>query len=270
MTSTLVSTRWMLFLMLALAVARQSPGQAGAPKPFAPPITELLLIRNAGLIDGTGGALRTGMDVLIRGDRIERVFSDADIDRKLLAEAKIVSIDGHFLMPGLIDAHVHLATPPNRRQAEAIMRRDLYGGVTAVRDMADDLRSVSELARASLVGEIAGPDVYYAALIAGPHFFTDERTVQVSAGGVPGHVPWMQAVEDGTDLPLAISEARGTYATAIKLYADLSPELAPRITAEAHKQHMLVWAHATLYPAKPSEVVACRRRCRLACLSSRA
>ncbi len=245
----------MLLVVLSLAVARRSVAQTGSPKPFAPPKAGLLLIRNAGLIDGTGVPLRVGMDVLVRGERIERIFPDADIDTKLLAEAKVVSVDGQFLIPGLIDAHVHLATPPNTRQAEATMRRDLYGGVTAVRDMADDLRSVGELARASLVGEIAGPDVYYAALIAGPHFFDDERAVQVSAGGVPGHVPWMQAVDDGTDLPLAISEARGTYATAIKLYGDLSPELATRITAEAHKQHMLVWAHATLYPAKPSEVV---------------
>ena len=243
-------------LFLVLAIACKSMGQTGSPKPFAPPETELVLFRNAGLIDGTGRALRTDMDVLIRGERIERIFPDPDIDRKLLAEAKVVSLKGQFLIPGLIDAHVHLATPPNRRQAEAIMRRDLYGGVTAVRDMADDLRSVAELARAGLVGEIAGPDIYYAALIAGPAFFTDERTVQVSAGGVPGQVPWMQAVQDGTDLPLAISEARGTYAAAIKLYADLSPQLAKRITAEAHKQHLLVWAHATLYPAKPSEVVA--------------
>jgi hypothetical protein len=38
----------------------------------------------------------------------------------------------------------------------------------------------------------------------------------------------MQAVTDQTHLPLAVAEARGTYATAIKLYADLSPELAEK------------------------------------------
>jgi imidazolonepropionase-like amidohydrolase len=255
-TATFLSTCRMLLPVLALAAAGRSMGQAGSPKPFAPAQPGLVLFRNASVIDGTGGAVRTGMDVLVRGERIDRIFPDVDLDRKLLAEAKVVSLNGQFLIPGLIDAHVHLATPPNRRQAEAILRRDIYGGVTAVRDMADDLRAVGELARASLVGEIAGPDIYYAALMAGPGFFTDKRTVQVSEGGVPGHVPWMQAVEDGTDLPLAVSEARGTYATAIKLYADLSPGLATRITAEAHRQHMQVWAHATLYPAKPSEVVA--------------
>jgi hypothetical protein len=66
----------------------------------------------------------------------------------------------------------------------------------------------------------------------------------------------MQTVEDDTDLPLAVAEARGTYATAVKHYADLSPQLATMVTAEANRQHMLVWANATLYPAKPSEGVS--------------
>jgi imidazolonepropionase-like amidohydrolase len=246
----------MIFLVLAVAGACPSKVQAQSAKPYAPSKEGRVLFRDVILIDGTGGQERKGMDILINGERIERIFPDAGADPSLLLNAKIVPLTGRFLMPGLVDAHVHLATPPNRREAEAIMRRDLYGGVTAVRDMADDLRAVGELTRASLVGEIAGPDIYYAALMAGPHFFTDPRAVQVSAGGVPGQVPWMQAVGDETDLRLAVAQARGTYATAIKLYGDFSADLATKITQEAHRQHMLVWAHATLYPARASEVVA--------------
>ncbi len=147
-------------------------------------------------------------------------------------------------MPGLIDSHVHLATPPNRRQAEAMLRRDLYGGVTAGRDMADDLRALGDITRASRVGEIAGSDVYYAALMAGPDFFTDPRTAQTSAGGVPGQVPWMQAVTDQTDLPLAVARAAGTSATAIKLYADLDPNLARHRAARGRR-------HSRAAPASP-------------------
>jgi len=250
----------MLSALLAVFAALPLAARAESPKPFAPPQDAIVLYRDVTLIDGTGSPERKGMDVLVKGEHIEQVFpdreADKEADRTLLLKAKVIPLTGRFLMPGLIDAHVHLATPPNRRQAEAILRRDIYGGVTAVRDMADDLRSVGELSRASLVGEIAGPDIYYAALMAGPSFFADQRTVQVSAGGIPGQVPWMQAVTDETDLRLAVGQARGTYATAIKLYADLSGELAAKITQEAHRQHLLVWAHATLYPAKPSEVVA--------------
>lgn len=241
--------------MASTIVMVATVGLAAASEPTAP-AQDLVVFRNATLFDGTGRSPTYNMDVIVEGERIKQVVPDADLDPDLLQKAKIVDVRGRFLMPGMIDAHVHLATPPNRRQAEAVLRRDIYGGVTAVRDMADDLRAVGDLSRASLVGEIAAPDIYYAALMAGPAFFTDKRTAQTSAGGVPGYVPWMQAVTEGTDLPLAVAQARGTFATAIKLYADLSPNMAARITAEAHRQHMKVWAHATLYPAKPSDVVA--------------
>ena len=65
----------------------------------------------------------------------------------------------------------------------------------------------------------------------------------------------MQAVTAETNLPMAVAEARGTGATALKLYADLSAELVKSITAEAHRQHLLVWAHAAVFPALPSDVV---------------
>ena len=230
---------------------------AGAPTPFAPsPAGHLVLYRHAALVDVVAPAVRPDMDVLVDGERIRSVFPDAALAAQPAASAAVVDLHGQYLMPGLVDSHVHLATPPNRRQAEALLRRNLYGGVTAVRDMADDLRALGDVARASRVGEIAAPDIHYAALMAGPDFFGDERTRLTSAGGLPGHVPWMQAVDDRTDLPLAVARAAGTFATAIKLYADMTPALAARITAEAHRQHLLVWAHATLYPARPSEVVA--------------
>jgi imidazolonepropionase-like amidohydrolase len=241
---------------LAFAFAAWAAGGLAADTPSVVPLEELVVLRHATLFDGTTTFSRPDMDVVVDGERIKLVVRDADLDPATLRKAKIVDLGGRFLMPGMIDAHVHLATPPNRRQAEAVLRRDIYGGVTAVRDMADDLRAVGDLSRASLVGEIAAPDIYYAALMAGPKFFTDERTIATSAGGKPGYVPWMQAVTDDSDLPLAVAQARGTFATAIKLYADMTPDLAARITKEAHRQHLKVWAHATLYPAKPSDVVA--------------
>lgn len=205
-----------------LAVMAWTSARAGTPTPFAPAAkADLVIYRDAMLIDGTGGPARAHMDVLVSGERILSVFSDATWPAEA-AKAKVIDLHGQYLMPGLIDAHVHLATPPNRRQAEAMLRRDLYGGVTAVRDMADDLRAIGDVARASRVGEIAASDVFYAALMAGPNFFTDPRTAQTTAGGVPGRAPWMQAVTDQTDMPLAVARAAGTSATAVKLYADMT------------------------------------------------
>lgn len=245
-----------VFTLIAVFILPVAMAHAQAAAPFAPPSADdVVLYRDATLIED--GASRANMDVLVAGERIRAVYADsaATPEPALAAHARIVDLHGLYLMPGLVDSHVHMATPPNQRQAAAMLRRDLYGGVTTVRDMADDLRAVGELTRESRIGEIAAPDIFYAALMAGPDFFSDPRTAQTSAGGVLGHVPWMQAVSPDTDLPIAVAMAHGTYATAIKLYADLTPDMARRITAEAHRQGMLVWAHATLFPAAPSDVV---------------
>ncbi|WP_428936270.1 amidohydrolase family protein [Streptomyces sp. ACT015] len=229
---------------------------AGAPTPYAPPEPGTVVVyRGATLFDGTGGPARPGTSIVVDGPLIRAVVPDGD-PAASVEGADVVDLTGRFVTPGLIDAHQHLATPPDRPAAEAVLRRLVHSGVTGVRDMADDLRQIGDLARAALVGEIAGPDIHYAALMAGPGFFDDPRTHQVTRGAVPGAVPWMQAVTDATDLPLAVALARGTHASAIKVYADLDAALVTAVTAEAHRQGIPVWAHAAVFPATPGQVVA--------------
>ncbi len=216
---------------------------------------KLTVYRGATLIDGTGAPPRPGMSILVKGERIERVWKDGEIAFKLPPQTAVVDVAGQYVLPGLIDSHEHLATPPNRRFAEAHLKRDLYSGVTAIRDMADDLRNVADLARATRIGEIPGPDIYYAALMAGPSFFEDVRVQAASLGAKGGEVSWMQAITPQTDLPLAVAQARGIGTSAIKIYANLPGEEVARITAEAHRQGVPIWAHAAVFPATPAQVL---------------
>ncbi|MFE1794687.1 amidohydrolase family protein [Streptomyces sp. NPDC059517] len=230
---------------------------SGAPTPHAPPPAGTVAVyRGATLFDGTGRAPRPSTSIVIDGATIRAVGDDAEIAASLPTDAQVHDLDGRFVMPGLIDSHQHIATPPDRPAAEAVLDRLVHSGVTAIRDMADDLRQVGDLARATLVGEIPGPDIRYAALMAGPGFFDDPRTHQVSQGETPGAVPWMQAITPDTDLRVAVALARGTHAAAIKVYADLDHSTVAAITAEAHRQGIPVWAHAAVFPATPRQVVA--------------
>ncbi|MEU8794131.1 amidohydrolase family protein [Streptomyces sp. NPDC048643] len=229
---------------------------SGAPAPHAPAVEGTVAVyRGATLFDGTGRPARPGTSIVVDGQVVRAVGDDAAIAAELPADAQVFDLGGSFVVPGLIDAHQHIATPPDRPVAEAVLRRLVHSGVTAIRDMADDLRQVGDLARATLVGEIPGPDIRYAALMAGPGFFDDPRTHQVSQGETPGAVPWMQAITKDTDLPLAVALARGTHASAIKVYADLDHTTVAAITAEAHRQGVPVWAHATVFPASPGQIV---------------
>ncbi len=230
--------------------------EAGAPAPFAEPGSgSVSVYRRATLIDGTGGPAQPSMTIVADGAGIVLVAPDDEVPADQGDGTQVFDLAGQFVIPGLIDSHQHIATPPNRELAEAALRRHAYGGVTAIRIMADDLRQISDLARATRVGEIPGPDIHYAALMAGPGFFDDPRTWQVSQGETPGSVPWMQAITDETDLPLAVAMARGTHATAIKIYADLPGRSVAAITAEAHRQGISVWAHGAVFPASPAEVI---------------
>src|ERR1044072_2263017 len=169
-----------------------------------------IVYHGATLIDGPGAAPQPGLAGIASGGRIEAVLPAARLTSQMTEGAEVVDLAGRWLLPGLIDSHQHMATPPNRRLAEAHLRRDLYSGITATRIMADDLRSIAELDRAARAGGVSGPHLYYAALLAGPGLVAAPRTRAVSFGYTPGQAPWAQAIGADTDLPLAIARARGT------------------------------------------------------------
>ncbi|MDE3216741.1 MAG: amidohydrolase family protein, partial [Gemmatimonadota bacterium] len=124
------------------------------------------LIRNGTLIDGTGAAPIPDGAVLIRDDRIAAVGRLASLQRPASAVTEI-DAGGGTIMPGLIDAHVHLtvqlegmiqyATTPfslNFYLALVYLRRTLDAGITSVRDAGGaDLG----LKRALEMGLVDGP-----------------------------------------------------------------------------------------------------------------
>ena len=218
----------------------------------AEPNDRLVVYTGATLIDGTGAEPKRDVAVVTRGERIEAILPA----RGYVAPegSEVVNVAGRYVVAGLINSHVHYALPPQRKFSEAMMRRAIYGGVTAVRSMGDDVRALADLARAARVGEIDGPDIYYAAFFAGRDFFADARLVSASQGATAGAVPWQQAIDEKTDLATAVTLARGTGAVGIKIYANLSAPLVKRIVDEAHRQGMKAWAHSMVFPATPLEV----------------
>jgi len=241
-------------LVASLAAVTMAAAPVSAQVEGTPPLEVLY---GFSLIDGRGGPPIPDAAMAIRGNQVlavstrRQLLSGPDAPR----DAIVTDLGGGWVIPGLIDTHVHLSTSPNRDRAEAELERLLYGGVTAVRDMAGDARALGSLARDTRLGQIDGPDVYFSALMAGPSFFGDPRPQSSAAGEVPGEVPWMQAITPETDLVEAVARAEGTYATGIKIYANLEPDLVAAITREAHRQGMKVWAHSMVFPTRPMEVV---------------
>ncbi|MDE2053772.1 MAG: amidohydrolase family protein [Xanthomonadaceae bacterium] len=223
------------------------PALAAAPKP--------LLLTHVGLIDGTGAAVQRDMSIEIEGKRIAAVYPSGS--RPAPKGADVRDLGGKYVIPGLIDAHVHITdAEPDIAHYQAFLHALLQGGVTGIRDMAGDDRLLQFLAEQANSDAFASPDIFYVALMAGPSFFKEDPRAQDASKGEPlGFAPWMQAITAKTDIPLAVAEAKGTGATGIKLYANLPAALVKAITAEAHRQGLRVWTHATIFPATPSDAV---------------
>lgn len=75
-----------------------------------------LIIKNARLIDGTGGPPQPSVSILVRHGTIVHIGGAAALESELLRwpGPRPVELDvaGRTLMPGLIDAHVHIGMAP--------------------------------------------------------------------------------------------------------------------------------------------------------------
>lgn len=172
-----------------------------------------VVFRNAQLIDATRNEAREGFDVLVEGSRIKEV-SDKPI--KVAGEGiRELDINGKTLMPGLIDAHVHvkaseldiaklMTKPVSYLFAETaqIMQAMLMRGFTTVRDAAGADRG---LADAVDDGLLVGPRLRVCGLAlsqTGGHSDNRPVTMMSQAGQVLQQHNLMQQlgrIADGVD-----------------------------------------------------------------------
>ena len=148
------------------------------------------------LFDGTSETPLENMAVGIEGNRIVRVSPWAEAEK---AEAEVVDLSGRFVMPGLIDAHVHVNMDgePNidgiYRQTEGELalrsmvraQKDLMAGFTTIRDE-------------GAVGftDVAVRDAIDSGFISGPRMFVSG--VAISSTGGHGDTDFSPAVSGGS------------------------------------------------------------------------
>jgi imidazolonepropionase-like amidohydrolase len=140
-------------LMLALAGCATDALQAEA--------TDQLLLTNVNIVDTSQSAIRSGA-LLIAGGVIQAELSGAPTD----FGGKIVDLKGRWLVPGLIDMHVHAFgnrapdTPNDSPGIEAISIRLLYAGVTGFVDLFGDEPNLMEVKERQQAKQFFGADVF--------------------------------------------------------------------------------------------------------------
>ena len=144
----------LLSVLLVVAGARPVPAQPASS----------LLVRNGSVIDGRGGPPAADTDVLIENGRI------AAVGRNLKAPVNATVLDaaGKFIMPGLIDVHVHLDAPmvfqlSPAEKAEIVghnAQAFLYNGVTTVLNVSSVPEWIWQQRADQRTGKVVAPRIY--------------------------------------------------------------------------------------------------------------
>jgi len=156
--------RLLFSLWLATAFLASPAAQRGPASQDAAALTDLALT-NASVLNVRTGTFQRGVTVVLRGGRIESVGAGA-----APAGVRVFDLHGRTVLPGLIDAHVHIASLPQLRAA-------LESGVTTVRSAG--VSNFVDVGMRDLVkkGFVAGPDViaagYHVRPSVAPEMFID-------------------------------------------------------------------------------------------------
>jgi len=165
------TVRTVLSLLLAMVSLGYivAPARADAPVATETQPPAATVFQNVRIFDGKGGQLSAPSNVLVRGNRIERIsLTPIPIDRR--ADTMVIDGGGRTLMPGLIDVHWHAMlvrpTPAALLVADvgytnlvagAEAKDTLLRGFTTVRDVGGPAFG---LKRAIDEGVILGPRIF--------------------------------------------------------------------------------------------------------------
>lgn len=156
----------------------------------APAVAQTILLRAGHLIDPAAGAATEGREILVRDGVIVEVGEEIDVDDALGVDgvARVVDLSDSWVLPGLMDSHVHLTVNwPYRRPAlhrTYVTESDalralrgahnaelfLRGGFTTVKEIGNDGNyATADVIEAIRRGWVQGPHIVYAGKILQPY-----------------------------------------------------------------------------------------------------
>lgn len=221
---------------------------AWASMALAAPSQPMTALTHVRVIDGTGRAPLEDATVVIEGNHI---LSIQPKGAAVPAAAQVMDLHGDTVMPGLINAHGHLAliadgqnsaTSYTAENVLAELRQYESYGVTAMLSLGLNRDLLYQIRQQQREGKVDGATV-----------FTADRGI-----GVPDAAPPLPASPDQIYRPASAGEARAEvddmakrHPDIVKIWVDslggtkpeMQPEIYRAVIDEAHKHHLRVAAH---------------------------
>jgi len=209
-------------------------------------IAQVKVLKNFTLIDGTGRAPLPNAAMILENGRIAWVGPEAKL--KPPPSAPVTDLQAKYIMPGIINLHVHLGATVGLDQNEKFftpenVEKDLktYAsyGVTTVLSMGTDKDSIFKIRDEQRAGRPTEARIY----TAGQGF--------VFKGGYGGLEGVNQGVATVAEVEPAVAAQAAKHVDFIKLWMDdhlgtkkkMPYDIAQAIIESAHRHHLRVIAH---------------------------
>ena len=229
-----------LAIAITLFAVALTFGNAQASVPGVPSVrqTTTLVIRGASVFDSIKGTMLPNRTVVMKNGRIVAVAASGT---KLqdLSGAKVIDGRGKYVLPGLIDAHVHVVhhSCTTHVTGDEILPMFLAAGVTSVRSAGDAIFAQKMVQNYSTTH----PDIC-------PAVFMCSQLID----GNPAYHPEVaeMVITDPAQVPAFVDNMVAWGVTTLKMYVNIKGDVFRKVIEEGHRHGLTVTAHLGIVPAQ--------------------
>ena len=219
-----------------------------------------IIILTDGLIDVEEGVVRENVAIYLQDNRIEKIVDADQVLMRELAEETIIDGKNKYVIPGLIDSHLHLNFSADANPLGAFLgadheklyeislancRRAIQAGITTVRDCGSVGEVVLRLKKESEEGRIAAPRILTsgeAITTRGGHIYfvgkqadTAEEMKQAAAELIASGVDFIKLVISGGNMTPGSSDLKDQYTLEqIQELTDFVHRMGRKVMAHVH------------------------------------
>lgn len=197
----------------------------------------ILVIEGASVFDPESESLRPDQTIVIEGERI-RSTGPAKEQPPVPAGARVIDGRGKYVLPGLIDAHVHLVHRISYAHVsgDELLPMYLAMGVTGVRSTGDEIIAQTVIKHFA----DAHPDRC-------PRIFTASGLIDADP---PIHKDVGIPITDPAQVPALVADMAAWGASTLKIYARTQRPVGRKVIEEGHRHGIVVTAHLINYTAQ--------------------